>query len=260
MSKNVIFCYSGTGNCLDMAKNIAAELGDTDIVMMRKTPAVTDVTNAGRVGFIVPCHGGGLPIGVEESLEKIKISPKAYTFAVSQYCGYLGCGLWQINRHFKLDYWQGMSHQGSCVWLFPHRVTVPPLSPAMSQKRSEKKAKKFAKAILAGEKSKKAPPKMSANALENKIWPSLAAKKAKKLAVTDACVGCRQCEKLCPRGNIRFVGNKPVFGSDCIQCLSCLQYCPQEAITLTQKTAKREHYHNPNITPNDLMQSVIHIG
>ena len=35
MSSNIIFCYSGTGNCLDLAKNIAKGLGDTDIVMMR---------------------------------------------------------------------------------------------------------------------------------------------------------------------------------------------------------------------------------
>ena len=35
MRENVIFCYSGTGNCLDMAKTIARELGDTDIVPVR---------------------------------------------------------------------------------------------------------------------------------------------------------------------------------------------------------------------------------
>ena len=35
MSENVIFCYSGTGNCLDMAKTIARELGDTDIIIGR---------------------------------------------------------------------------------------------------------------------------------------------------------------------------------------------------------------------------------
>ena len=38
VSENVIFCYSGTGNCLDMAKNIARYLGDTDIIMMRSAP------------------------------------------------------------------------------------------------------------------------------------------------------------------------------------------------------------------------------
>ena len=34
MSENVIFCFSGSGNCLDIAKNIAAGLGDTDIVSL----------------------------------------------------------------------------------------------------------------------------------------------------------------------------------------------------------------------------------
>ena len=33
MSKNVIFCYSGSGNCLDFAKNVAKGLGDTDIII-----------------------------------------------------------------------------------------------------------------------------------------------------------------------------------------------------------------------------------
>ena len=35
MRENVIFCYSGTGNCLAMAKTIARELGDTDIILQR---------------------------------------------------------------------------------------------------------------------------------------------------------------------------------------------------------------------------------
>ena len=62
MSKNVIFCWSGTGNCLTMAKIIAGELGDTDIIMARKKPARLDVTDAERVGFVFPCHGGGAPV------------------------------------------------------------------------------------------------------------------------------------------------------------------------------------------------------
>ena len=34
-------------------------LGDTDIIMMRSEPSVTDVTEAQRVGFVFPCYGGG---------------------------------------------------------------------------------------------------------------------------------------------------------------------------------------------------------
>ena len=31
MHENVIFCYSGTGNCLNLAKNIAKGIGGADI-------------------------------------------------------------------------------------------------------------------------------------------------------------------------------------------------------------------------------------
>lgn len=258
MSKNVIFCYSGTGNCLDMAKNIAKELGDTDIIMMRKTPVKTDVSDAERVGFIVPCYGGGLPGDVEKYLDSIKVAPGAYIFGVGQYAGYLGCGLHKIDERFRLNYWCGVSHQCSAIWLFPHQLMLPPVTPGMAQKRSERKAKKIAAAVLAGENSKKAPPKMRLNALESKVWPKLAKAKAKKFDVTESCVSCGQCVRLCPRGNIQLVGGKPQFGTDCIQCLGCLQYCPKEAITLTEKTVRREHYHNPNVTVDELTQDIIH--
>ena len=44
MSENIIYCYSGSGHCLNMAKSIASYLGDTDIVMMRAFPVKTDAT------------------------------------------------------------------------------------------------------------------------------------------------------------------------------------------------------------------------
>ena len=66
MSENIIYCYSGSGHCLDMAKSIARALGDTDIVLMRSFPAVTDTTGAKRVGFVFPCYGACLPGDVEE--------------------------------------------------------------------------------------------------------------------------------------------------------------------------------------------------
>ena len=51
MSKNLIYCYSGSGNCLDIARNIAKKLGDTDIVMMRSAPAITDAREAEMMAF-----------------------------------------------------------------------------------------------------------------------------------------------------------------------------------------------------------------
>ena len=259
MSENVIFCYSGTGNCLDMAKTIARELGDTDIILMRREPAVTDVRDARRVGFVFPCYGGGLPGGVEASLRKIQVGLTAYTFGVCQYAGYMGSGLHKLDSIRHLDYWTAVSHQCPCIWLLPHNVMLPPLPAAAAQRRAAKKARQIAQDVRTGARTKKALPKKPLNQLESAVWPKIAAGKAQKFAVSDACVGCGQCARLCPRGNIRIEGGRAVIGGSCIQCLSCLQYCPQQAISIGRITDRRAHYHNPNVTAAELTESVIHI-
>ena len=104
MSQNIIYCFSGTGNCLDIAKNIAKALGDTDIVMMRRFPAVTTALKAERVGFVFPCYAGGLPGGVEDYVRSIAIGPDTYTFGVVSFAGYPGIGLKKIHDIIPLAY------------------------------------------------------------------------------------------------------------------------------------------------------------
>lgn len=259
MSKNVIFCFSGTGNCLDIAKNIAKELGDTDIVLMRSAPAVTDVREAERVGFVFPCHAGGLPGKVEEYVRRVSIGRGAYKFAVVSYAGYPGLGLSKINDIVGLDYWAGISHQSACIWLMPHTMMLPRLSPEKAQKRSEEFAVRVASDVAAGKKSSGKPSAPVFNKAESALWPKLMKKKAGQLAADEKCIGCGRCVELCPRGNIRLEGGRPVFSADCVQCLSCLQFCPTQAIHMGPVTVKRERYHNVNVSPEELTEKIIHI-
>ena len=259
MSRNLIYCFSGSGNCLDIAKNIAKALGDTDIVMMRKFPAVTDAREAERVGFVVPCYAGGLPGNVEQYVKAVKVSPDAYRFGVVSYSGYPGVGLRKIHDIIHLDYWTGISHHCSAIWLFPHKLMMPALPLGKAQQRSEKLAREAAADILAKKKREGKPGAFFLNALEAKAWPMLSKKKAESLTVTDACIACGQCEKICPAGNITIADGKPRFGISCIGCLSCLQYCPAQAINMGGATLKRERYHNVNVPAAELMKPVIHI-
>lgn len=259
MSKNYIFCYSGSGNCLDIAKNIAKELGDTDVVMMRGAPVISDVRHAERVGFVFPCYAGGLPGKVEEYVSRVALGRDTYTFGVCSYAGYPGVGLSKINAVIPLDYWAGISHQCSCIWLMPHTLMLPPLSADKAQERAERLAAEVGRDVRRRLKSKGRPGAFFLNALEAKAWPMLSGKKAEKMTVSGDCVGCGQCEKLCPRGNIKLVNGKAVFGGDCIGCLSCLQYCPREAINMGGPTLKRERYHNVNVSAAELMKKLIHI-
>lgn len=259
MSKNLIYCYSGSGNCLDIAKNIAKKLGDTDIVMMRTAPAVTDAREAERVGFVFPCYAGGLPGRVEEYVRNVAVGRETYKFAVCSYAGYPGVGLSVIDSIVGLDYWAGISHQCSCIWLFPHKLMLPLIGPDKAQSRAEKLAGKVAVDVLTGKKLPGRPSALLLNKVESATWPTLTKLKAQKLSVTGDCVGCGQCAKLCPRGNIRMEEGKPRFGTDCIQCLSCLQYCPRQAINMGGVTVNRERYHNPNVSAGELTEKVIHI-
>ena len=259
MSENVIFCYSGTGNCLDMAQNIGRYLGDTDIIMMRSAPVRTDVRDTKRVRFIFPCHGGGAPADVLDYARTVQVAPGSYTFAISQSASYPGTGLAQLNKIVPLDYWRAVTHQCTCIWLFPHTLMVPPLNAEKAQARSERLAQLIGAELRGGTKTEKQPPENPLNAAENKAWPMIVKKKATGFRVSEKCVACGQCVRLCPRGNIRIENGRASIGTNCIQCLGCLQYCPKSAISLGSVTDKREHYHNPKISARDLMQTVIHI-
>lgn len=259
MSENIIYCYSGSGNCLDMAKNIAKELGDTDIVMMRKAPEITDASAYKRVGFVFPCYGGGLPGDVEEYVKSIKIGPDAYKFGVVQYAGYMGCGLHKIDKLVSLDYWAGISNHCSCIWLMPHYLTMPPTSLKKAQSRTEKTAKEVGHDVKRLIKSAKKPPARVVNAVESAGFGNINKLINKKMYVNDNCIGCGQCAKLCPRENIRIVDGKSSIGTNCIGCMACVEFCPNQAINVGKITVKRERYHNANVKPEDLMQSVIHV-
>ena len=259
MSENIIYCYSGSGHCLSMAKDIARRLGDTDIVLMRSMPAKLDAREAKRVGFIFSCMAGGLPGDVESYVKKIQIAPDAYRFAVEQYAGYLGCGLRKIDEIVRLDYWTGISNHSTAIWLMPHKLTFPPTSPETAQKRIDKKAAEIAAAVKAGKRSEKRPPKQAPFELMSKGLGKTHAQRVKKFAANEDCIGCGTCVQLCPRGNIRLEGGKPVFGQNCIGCLSCVQLCPKAAINIGKITVKRERFPSSRVKPAELCEKIIHI-
>lgn len=64
----------------------------------------------------------------------------------------------------------------------------------------------------------------------------------KKFLVTDKCVSCSLCVKVCPLNNIRFLEGKPAWGKDCVHCMSCINRCPHQAIEYGKKTVGKERY------------------
>ena len=69
--------------------------------------------------------------------------------------------------------------------------------------------------------------------------------------VTDECIGCGTCARVCPRGCIRIIDKKPDYDyTDCANCMACIQACPKKAIKFAGGTEvnPEERYRNPHIT------------
>ena len=75
---------------------------------------------------------------------------------------------------------------------------------------------------------------------------SMGALKTKSFYVTDDCIGCGLCEKICTSGCIEMTAGKPVWTEDsCNMCVACLNRCPAKAIQYGKKTEKRGRYVHP---------------
>lgn len=65
----------------------------------------------------------------------------------------------------------------------------------------------------------------------------------KDFHVTDQCISCGLCEKLCPLYIIEMKDGKPRWkGGSCAHCMSCIQNCPAKAIEYADVTQKKERY------------------
>ena len=57
-----------------------------------------------------------------------------------------------------------------------------------------------------------------------------------KLKISDACIGCGQCAKNCPMGNLTIKDGKAISAGKCAMCYKCISTCPKQAITLLGDT------------------------
>lgn len=263
--KKVIYYFSGTGNSMRAAYRIASALTDTEIISMRCNPVEVSAEDADVIGFAFPVYFWTMPEAAVRFIKELKINPDAYIFGISTLLGINGHSLEVLDSLLKqkgafLSYGRRLHSVGNSM------VTYSPMPfPKLWVPITEKRLTAISAEIVK-RKTRKYP---KASALIRAMYPSgekyirMLHEADRGFVITNKCISCGTCAKICPCRNIVMKDGRPSFMNQCNFCMSCVGYCPKKAINyrispeLKEKypffknfnlTEQRKRYHNPYVS------------
>jgi len=253
---NVIFYFSGTGNSLKVAKTIANELENTEIISMAKSENYTLKKQYDTIGFIYPTYFWGLPKKVIEYVSNLDFgnNKTSYYYAIATYGGSAGNAINQIyelllNKHnVKLHFNQKLK-------MFSYYVIIYDMSKEVNEitKKSDKNLIPIVNSIKSRKNNKVNKFTKIFNFI-NKDFIKKVSTMDKYYTINNNCTGCGICKEVCPVKNIEMINKRPQFNHNCENCIACIQYCPQKAINYKNATQNRGRYTNPEISYKELSE------
>jgi ferredoxin/flavodoxin len=254
--ENIVFYFSGTGNCLKVAKTIIKELGDGEIVSMAKPGKYSLIKQYDTIGFVYPTYFWGLPGKVIEFIENLNLdnNKNTYYYSIATYGGSAGNAIYQLhelllNRHgVKINLGKGLR-------MFSNYVVIYDMSKKVDEIAKESNEKLVPIINLIKMRKNNSINKLTKvfNFI-NKGFRQKVADMDRDFTVNDNCTGCGICRKVCPARNIEMINNKPRYNHHCEQCVACIQFCPQRAINYKNVTQSRGRYTNPEIDYRELSE------
>lgn len=268
MNKAEIYYFSGTGNSLVVARDIASELNAKLIPVTSVIARESINTDADVIGIVFPLYDFKPPLVVENFVGKIENIAAKYIFAICTY----GITPSKSMRNFaKLLKSHGgnlaagfgvcMPHNGIGSDLFSktqHEVMFKNWEPKFGVIRDY---------IIAGKKGTFETSNLLASLLRSgliiKMIPTLLKllsqaimKGWKSLAfiANEKCDGCGICQKICPVDNIEMVDNNPSWSGHCAGCFACFHWCPKEAIQTGNINLNIKKYHHPEVKIKDIVK------
>jgi ferredoxin len=253
-----LYVYTGTGNSLWVARQLALKLNESTVEFMphlRRELKVED----DRVGIIFPVHIWGLPTHVVHFINHLQVKPETYFFALAVNAGQPAATLLQLQKLMSTH--KRSLAAGYSIIMPSNYIPWGGPGPIDTQRElyreAQEKLKAIAGPILRGERKKVDRGPLWQNIVFSWIYKMSfrsVHKLDKNFWVDDKCNSCGICLKVCPAGNIEMVHEKPAWLHRCEQCLACLQWCPQEAIQYGKKTVKYQRYRHPEVILQDLLQ------
>jgi len=256
--KTVLFHYTGTGNSLWAARQLAARIDGTRLVPLRDSASSAAAAGAEAVGLVFPVHIWGLPGRIVRFVETLNLPPETYLFALAINAGQVSRTLVQLQRLLAKRK-QTLAAGYSLV--LPSNY-IPWGGPGPKERQQERflAAREKIDAIAAGVVAHRAGPIEKGPLWQRMVFATIYRLSFKQIPAMDKgfwvdgkCTSCGLCARVCPAGNVTMEGGKPAWHHHCEQCLACLQWCPAQAIQYGKKTPQYERYHHPEVQASDII-------
>lgn len=280
--KRVILYFTGTGNCLYVARELAKAGLDTgrgrkvqDIsTELLSIPQLVKQNRfeieADEIGLVYPIYGHMPPYMVRCFIQRARLKAD-YKFAVLTY-GSRKCSAVEI--------WDGISRKAGNPFDYINTLAMVdnwlPNFDMNEQMRIDKhipeNLQKISADIVAQkrwhepvteEERRQHQGFIERSGLDPEV--GFLMRSEKYFEVNDACVGCGVCVAVCPRGNYEMGSRGILIQGDCEFCFACIQNCPQKAIQFVKNESDpllgrgeknpAARYRNENVSLMDIKRA-----
>jgi ferredoxin/flavodoxin len=264
-----IYYFSGTGNTLCVAKDIAAQTGGTLIPVASLMNRDFIKIDAEVIGIIFPVYYNELPLIIKRFTGKLDNLEHKYIFAVCTFGGSAGNSLKSLRQLIgarrgilSATYRVHMPQNSFRKFFENHALlysTWDKQAATVVRNTAARKQGDFFRHIWLGPffmlvdfsmskmqgTYKKSFAKLS-NSSPDSGMVEIIHLNDTSFSVTEKCTGCGICEQVCPVNNITMTGKKPVRQHRCENCLACYNWCPVKAVR-GGIAAKNYYYRRPGI-------------
>lgn len=256
--RRIIFYFTGTGNCLYIARQLAGEDGEVlSIPQMVKHGKYE--FKADEIGIVYPIYGHMPPNMVREFIKKARLKA-GYKFAVLTY-GARKCDAVEIWDRISRDAGNSFDYINTIVmvdnWLpnfdMNEQIRIDKRIPENLQKiTADIERQRHWHQPVTEEERQMHQDFMARSGLNPE--EGFLMKSERCFTVTDACISCGICTYVCPRGNYELTSRGVRMSGDCEFCFACIQNCPQKAIRFTRMSEVNPgaRYRNEHISLMDL--------
>ncbi len=254
----MVFYFSGTGNSLWAARQVAALVGGRLVNMsaelLRHEGLLRYAVEADeRIFFIFPVHSWGPCIPAMRFVRRLHLDgyrsqPVFLLCTCGDTCGHTDRIMRRLLSRRGIALTQAYSLQMPNNYILMKGFGVD--SPLLQQAKLDTAGGRLAAIvddILSGCPARhyvRGSKPFVKSYLINPLFRHLAVRRI-LFHSTTACTSCGLCVKACPTRNIVLNDGRPRWGRHCVQCTACINRCPVRAIEYGDVTQEQGRYAHP---------------